>query len=144
MDLDLRTLKTILPPLQADFYVDEEMAIKAVHAGSAFNIIDRKYIYKLDIFILGNDILSVTEMNRRVRYTIAESGNQSIYLCTPEDIIAHKLYWFKLGGEVSERQWSDARNVIKVQGRRLDMEYLRSTCAGRGVENLLERLLTSG
>ena len=57
------------------------------------------------------------------------------------DIVAHKLYWYKLGGNVSERQWNDALNVMKVQRGRLDLEYLRKTCIARGVLTLLEKLL---
>jgi hypothetical protein len=42
-----------------------------------------------------------------------------------EDIIVHKLYWYKLGGKVSERQWTDVLGVLQVQGDCLDYEYLK-------------------
>jgi uncharacterized protein YqgV (UPF0045/DUF77 family) len=46
-------------------------------------------------------------------------------VCTPEDIILAKLEWFRMGGEVSERQWRDVLGVIKVQAEGLDEDYLR-------------------
>jgi hypothetical protein len=134
-------LKKIIPVLSDAFYVDEAMALDAIRRGKSFNIIDKEFLFKVDVFISGKDDLSIEEMRRRVRHTIADSGSQTMYLCSPEDIIAHKLYWFKLGDGVSERQWNDAVNVIKVQGNRLDHEYLKQICAARGVLNLLQKAL---
>jgi hypothetical protein len=55
--------------------------------------------------------------------------------------IVHKLYWYKLGDGVSERQWNDAHNVIKVQSKALDMSYLHRVAQMRGVEDLLKNAL---
>ncbi len=140
-DLTTQNLATILPLLSEYFYVDEAMADDAVKRGSSFNIIDREFIYKLDIFVQGTDDLSRKEMNRRIKYLLADSDDQTIFLCSPEDIVAHKLFWYKLGNEVSERQWNDALNVVKVQRERLDYDYLKMMCGARGVLRLLERLL---
>ncbi len=140
-DLTERNLEIILPLFSDKFYVDEEMARNAVKNGSSFNIIDREFLYKIDIFIQGADELSQKEMRRRMRYRLADSDDQAIYLCSPEDIIAHKLYWYKLGNEVSERQWNDALNVVKVQRNQLDYDYLKIICEARGVSELLKRLL---
>jgi hypothetical protein len=123
------------------FYFDVKMAGEAVERRSSFNIIDKEEFFKIDIFVQGLDDLSALEMDRRVMYHLADSNGQTIYVCSPEDIIAHKLYWFKLGEGVSERQWNDAANVIKVQGNRLDLDYCRRTCRARGVLDLFEKAL---
>ena len=47
-------------------------------------------------------------------YHLTKSGNQAIVLCNPEDIITHKLNWYRLGNEISEHQWHDAANVVEV------------------------------
>jgi hypothetical protein len=127
--------------LSTDFYFNAGMALEAVKQRSSFNIIDREQLFKADIFVLSPDELSAAEMDRRVRHRIADSDGGSIYVCSPEDIVAHKLYWFKLGEGVSDRQWNDAVNVIKIQGNRLDLDYCRKTCRARGVSELLEKAL---
>jgi hypothetical protein len=46
-----------------------------------------------------------------------------------------------MGGELSDRQWNDVLNVIKVQGEQLDLAYLRRWAIQLGVADLLERIL---
>ena len=65
-------------------------------------------------------------------------------VASAEDIILHKLMWYRSGGEVSEGQWNDVRGVAAVQGERLDRGYLRQWAAQLGVADLLERLLVAG
>ena len=60
---------------------------------------------------------------------------------TPEDIALAKLEWYRLGNEVSDRQWTDILGVFKVQGGALDLAYLRRWAAPLGVADLLERAL---
>lgn len=128
--------------LSVDFFVDIEMIIKAVSRKSSFNIIEKENIFKVDIFVMGNDEISRWEMNRRVPYKINDD-NESVYVCSAEDIIAHKLYWYNLGDGMSERQWNDALNVLKIQKNKLNLEYLKQVCSARGVTNILERALQS-
>lgn len=128
--------------LSNSFFIDIEMVKDAIRRRSSFNIIDKEDFFKIDFFVQKEDDLSVTEMDRRVLYHLAESDNQAIYICSPEDIIAQKLSWYRLGGGVSERQWNDALNVVKVQKGRLDGKYLHEVCRKRRVSDLLEKLLT--
>jgi hypothetical protein len=52
-----------------------------------------------------------------------------------------KLEWYRMGGEVSDRQWNDILGVLKVQGTNLDMSYLQKWAANLSVTDLLERAL---
>lgn len=58
-----------------------------------------------------------------------------------EDTILAKLAWFRLGGEQSERQWCDVEGVLRVQGGRLDFDYMAEMAQELEVHELLERLL---
>lgn len=50
----------------------------------------------------------------------------------------NKLEWFRLGDEVSQRQWNDAVGVLRVQHASLDRAYLARWAAELGIGDLLE------
>ena len=52
-----------------------------------------------------------------------------------------KLLWYRLGGEVSDRQWEDVRGILSVQAERLDLDYVRDWADRLGIRDLLDRLL---
>jgi len=139
-DLDLKDIEPIANLLSNEFYFDTEMAKDAVRRKSSFNIISKEELFKIDIFVQGYDESSNMEMERRILYRFADNED-SIFVCSPEDIIAHKLYWYKLGDEISDRQWDDVINVIKVNLGKLDLDYLKNICRKRGVLDLLEKAL---
>ena len=72
---------------------------------------------------------------------IGAESDQSVYISSAEDNILSKLEWYRLGGEVSDRQWRDILGVIKTQGERLDLTYLRQWAAALNVTDLLEKAL---
>ena len=57
-------------------------------------------------------------------------------------MILVKLDWYRMGDELSERQWRDVIGVLKVQAERLDLDYLRQWAQELGVSDLLERALS--
>jgi hypothetical protein len=60
---------------------------------------------------------------------------------TAEDILLQKLRWYRLGQEVSDRQWRDVLAIIAVQADALDLTYLRRAASPLGLSDLLERAL---
>ena len=63
------------------------------------------------------------------------------YIASPEDVIVNKLECFRIGGNVSDRQWQDILGIMKVQGDLLDMNYLRYWTAELELSDLLEQAL---
>lgn len=57
-------------------------------------------------------------------------------------MVVQKLFWYRLGDHVSDRQWLDALGVLKARGARLDVDYMRELATHMGVADLLQRILT--
>ncbi len=140
-DLTTDAIDRLAPTLGNDFYADREAMREALERGRPFNIIHYATSFKFDVFPLPEDVYYHTEFSRRVR-TAIQMGKErvlSFWAATPEDVILTKLVWYQGGGCVSDRQWSDIRGVIAVQGERLDMEYLRRWATHLNAGALLDR-----
>ena len=127
--------------LKDDFYVDDQAMRRAISLRRAFNLIHSDTFFKVDIYIPHNDEFSRQQLERARRETLLPGEAGSAYVSSPEDTVLTKLRWYRRGGEVSERQLSDVLGVLKVQGKRLDLEYLRVWADSLGVIDLLEQLL---
>lgn len=114
---------------------DADIAERSVGEGRPFNLIHLQTMLKLDFFPAAEDVLSSEAM---ARATEIAAG---VRVATPEDIILAKLRWFRDGGEVSERQWTDVLGVMRARGPTLDQTYLDRMARMIGVWPLLERAL---
>ena len=147
MDVDLVVALTqadvepFLAHLGEGFYADEETLRSAIRARSSVNLIHRESSTKVDLFILGGTPVDDEQMERRVRLQVASAPDSFLYVYAAEDILLQKLRGYRLGNEVSDRQWRDILGIIGVQGRRLDLSYLRRGALTLGVTDLLDRAL---
>ncbi len=138
-DIKNEHIPQLLKAFNKEFYIDADMIREAIRQRSSFNIIHLATMFKVDIFILKPDKISQEEMARRKQYQISDTPKRMLFLASAEDIIIHKLYWYQLGGGVSERQWHDVMGVIRVQYEELDHSYLEHAANQRGVTILLEK-----
>jgi hypothetical protein len=126
--------------LAADFYVDPDMIRDAIRRRASFNVVHLATMFKADIFIGRDDAWSREEMARaRTEEIDTPEGRVAVRFASPEDILLHKLIWYKLGDQVSDRQWGDIVGVIQVQADSLDVAYLRSWAPALSVADLLAR-----
>ena len=133
-------IKPLVDKLKDKYYIDAEMIADAIKSRSSFNLIHTQTMIKIDCFILKDQPYSKASFERKRKDKLEELPDAiSVYLCSPEDIILNKLEWFKMGGEVSERQWSDILGVIKIQSETLDREYLKTWAKELNVFSLLEK-----
>ena len=131
----------IFENLREEFYVDSEMILSAIQKQSSFNLIHLETLFKVDIFPLKNHPFDQQAFSRRLQKAISEDASNQIFFATPEDIILHKLTWYKAGEGVSDRQWNDVQGVLKVQGDQLDMSYLKEWAKELSVSALLEKAI---
>jgi hypothetical protein len=126
--------------LSGDFYVDGDMIRDAIARRASFNVIHLATMFKADVFIMKPDAWSREEMSRaRQEKLDGPDGAVAIRFASPEDTLLHKLVWFRLGKEISDRQWSDILGVLKIQGESVDTEYLERWAPVLGVADLLVR-----
>lgn len=136
-----------VPPLVAalapEFYADDEMMRDAIAHRSSFHLIHYKTAFKVDIFIRKLRAFDRMQLQRRARSVIASDPEQSVYVTSPEDTILAKLEWYRLGGEVSDRQWRDILGVMKIRAGALDLAYLHQWADELQVADLLDRALAT-
>jgi len=96
---------------------------------------------KVDLFVKGAAAFDVAEFDRKVAVWLGDEAPHEVFVKSAEDTLLRKLLWYRLGGEVSDRQWEDVRGILSVQGERLDMAYVRAWAERLGVRDLLDRLL---
>jgi len=128
--------------LRAEFYLDDASIARAIADRSSFNLVHLGTGIKVDLFVKGLSAFDDSEFRRRVVARLGEAAPREVLVKSAEDTILRKLLWFRMGGEVSDRQWSDVRGIIAVQGAGLDRVYLRRWALALEIDDLLERALT--
>ena len=127
--------------LEAEFYVDAEMIQRAIQQHGSFNIIHRESMFKVDVFIPILRTFERSQLARAQEQALLENPPVRGRIASAEDILLAKLEWYRLGNEVSERQWRDVLGILKVQGENLDFSYLHRFAKELEVEELLQRAL---
>ena len=144
-DLGTGQVDAFMQGLGDAYYVDREMILDAVRRRSCFNVIHLATMLKVDLFVVKDDPFHRESFRRAKLDTLEDvDGARTFCISTPEDIILHKLAWYRMGECVSERQWRDAVGVIKVQGDALDLGYLRRWASDLHLVDLLDRALSEG
>jgi len=141
-DLKIEKVVLLLQSLQPRFYVSEDAVRDAVRYKHSFNLIDNESLGKVDIFILKDNAFPQIEFQRRRSQLVRQNPDQMLVLPTPEDIILQKLTWYRMTKNESQRQWRDVLGVLKLQGDRLDFEYLQKWALELELNDLLETACT--
>lgn len=135
-------IAALVSALENDFYVDDEAIRRAVRERRSANLIHQQTSIKVDLFVAGGTALDRQQLARRKRVDLG-SGHV-VFVHPPEDVLLQKLRWYRLSGERSERQWRDVLGIIRVQGSKLDHEYVIANAAVLHVRDLAERALADG
>ena len=143
-DMGINDIQPLVNTLGSGFYADEQMIENAIHQGISFNMIHKETMFKVDVFPARDRAYDRSQFERRTAYPLADEPQRWAYVASPEDIILSKLEWYRAGGEVSDRQWQDILNVLKIQGERIDRSYLAHWAEVLGVSDLSARALEGG
>lgn len=140
VELNETHIDPLIERLSPRFYIPTELLRRATRAHTSANLIDNETGLKVDLFVAGGTPLDADTLARRVA-TTSEGVETALYVQSAEDVILHKLRWFRRGGEISDRQWRDIVGVVRLQSDRLDRAYLAYGADLLGVTDLLDRAL---
>lgn len=148
IDLVLRMDENMIDQLAAglenEFYLDRDDIRRAVSDKGSANLIHLETGIKIDLFMHGGSPFDNEEFARARPEVLWLTPERHVNIKSAEDTVLRKLQWYRLGGEISDRQWNDVSGIIKSQGNQLDMDYLQQWSKELGVEDLLARVFQSG
>lgn len=129
--------------LLADEYIVSLSAVEsAVRRRRTFNAIRKATTFKIDVFIEQGRPYDQAARERRRVLPPEFAGDAAVYVQSPEDVILHKLAWYRLGNEVADRQWSDVLGILRAQRGHLDESYLTKWAGELGIADLWQKART--
>ncbi len=121
-------------PACEGWYSSREAALEAVAHGRMFNVIHASTGIKIDFAVLKANELEREKFRRRLR---RESGDEVIWIISPEDLLLSKLAWG--APSQSAKQASDVRALIR-DVKDLDWNYVNDRAKRSGLDGWLERI----
>lgn len=134
-----KQLEALAEALTPEFYVSRQAMNEAFMDRRSFSAILLNGPFKVDFFLVGTRPFDREEFRRADLRDIGLSGAPRIRIKSAEDLVLRKLEWFRLGGEVSERQWSDVVGVLRAMRGRLDDAHLEQWAIELRLTDLLAR-----
>ena len=122
------------------FYADAGSIRDAARRHRHFNVVLLATMMKVDVFVPADRTRFREEHRRSVP---SDAGGRVIRVASAEDTVLAKLDWYRLGGETSDRQWSDVVGVLRVQWGTLDLDYLTREAARHRLDGPLQRALAA-
>ncbi len=104
----------------ADFYLSRPAVISAVQGQGQFDLIHPASGLTVDFMVFTPTEFNQSRMTRG--RDLPALDDRSVRFASPEDVILMKLKYFREGG--SQKHLRDIRGVLKVQGNRVDRQYI--------------------
>lgn len=139
IERDVEKTRALARELSSSCYVDPESAVTAARERRSFNAIHLQSSMKIDFFVAEEASFASEALAHRRRIELPDST--ALYFYAIEDLVARKLLWFRLGGEVSERQWRDVIGMLRLNRGRVDLPRLGAVAMSAEVSDLLETAL---
>ena len=135
VQIDQHSISALVDRLGSRFRLEPQMSFETVTATTRYLLRFVETTFEIEIFLLGDDAYDRERFGRRRRVTML---GRHTFLPTPEDVIVTKLRWSRLASRAKDTD--DVRNVIAVQGNRIDWDYVNSWCDEHGTRDTLDAL----
>ncbi|MBX3167180.1 MAG: hypothetical protein KF760_07200 [Candidatus Eremiobacteraeota bacterium] len=135
--LEVPHLEPLVAALQEHFYVSDTALKEAIRRRTSANLVHFESAFKVDLMISKERPFEKSRFRRRL---LMPAGAHQFWVASAEDMVLVKLEWFRLGGEVSEKQWRDVLALLLTSAQ--DRAYLSEWSEQLGVSDLLQRAWT--
>jgi hypothetical protein len=128
------SVRSLADLLGGSFRLDPQISFETTTMTTrhAFQVLGTPF--QIEVFLLSDDLHDLERFRRRQSVSLM---GRTVVLPTVEDVIITKLRW-ALGPR--SKDWADARDVIAVQGDRVDWHYVHSWCDLHGTRSLLDEI----
>ena len=125
----------------ANFYVPLESARAAIREHTSFNLVDVEHALKVDIFVLGDEVLDRMQIERRVRVAIPGFDPEDLGSRRPKTkCFASFSGTWPVGHSPTDSGATSSRS-FRCARARLDTDYLATTARAVGLEALLRQAI---
>jgi hypothetical protein len=138
VQVELESIRKLAGKLGQRFLLDPQTSFETVTMTTRNVLTVLEIPFKIELFHLSDDPHDQERFRRRRRVKFLA---RELYLPTVEDVIVMKLRWSTLGKRTKD--WDDARNVIAVQGERIDWDYVNSWSERHGTRAILDEIRAS-
>lgn len=135
IEMGNQPLGELRPRLGDAFQFDRQTTFETVSMTVRHVIDVPRCHFRIELFELSKDEHDQERFRRRRR---AEILGRQVWLPTAEDVVVTKLFWAATRSPTKDRD--DLRNVIGVQGERLDWDYIYTWAARHGTTALLDEI----
>jgi len=133
VSLEQRGLTNLISHLGEEFSLNRQMQLETFTLTTRNVITHRPSKFEMELFCVGDDPFDQQRFQRRCRRKINEFDREA-WLPTAEDVVIQKLRWQR------RKDIEDAKNVLAVQMKHLDWDYLERWTAVHGTRDLLDEL----
>ncbi|HEV3261003.1 MAG TPA: hypothetical protein VG013_29400 [Gemmataceae bacterium] len=137
LQLGSHSVREIADRLGPAFRLDPQMSFETVTMTTRHIVQVVSIPFRIELFDLSDDPHDQERFRRRRQGTLLD---RQVMLPAVEDVIVTKLRW-ALGQRSKDRE--DVRDVIAVQGDRIDWDYVNSWCDRHGTRAVLEEIRSS-
>jgi len=138
LQLKETSVKDIAEQLGPRFRLDPQMSFEPVTATTRYVIQVADISFYVEFFLLSEDAHDQERFPRRRRVRLLD---RDTFVPSVEDVIVTKLRWSRQG--LRSKDVDDVRNVIAVQGDRIEWDYVNSWCDRHGTRDALEEIRRS-
>ncbi len=138
IELGTQSIRLLADHLGETFRLDPQMSFETttMTLRHIFEVVGIPF--KIEIFHLSDDPHDQERFRRRQRVQLF---NRDVWLPTAEDVIVTKLRWAYRSRR--NKDWDDVRDVIAVQGERIDWDYIHAWCERHGTRTVLDEIRAS-